>query len=189
MKKYNFREYNQDQSLMGVIVPYDLLEEDHPARIFDRVIESMDLTTIYDYYSNEGNPPYHPKMMLKVLLYSYRRGTQSCRLIFDGLTSGRADYFFLSAGQMPDFRTINEFRKRHINEIPDIFAQVVLLCEKVDMLGYEHLAIDGEKIQANASFKKSYNKKTTRILYYFCWHSFQVFWQILIVSFLNVGQT
>ena len=71
---------------------------------------------------------------------------------------------------MPDFRTINDFRIRHIEEIPDLFTQVVLLCEKLDMIGFEHLTVDGEKIQvpersdkcpwgANASFKNSYNKE------------------------------
>ena len=94
MKKYNFKEYNQTQAMMGFIVPCDLLEDSHPACLLDKVVEKLDLSAIYEYYSYEGNPSYHPKMMLKVLLYSYMKGDKSCRVINNNLISGRADYYF-----------------------------------------------------------------------------------------------
>jgi transposase len=56
----NFRKYDQNQGVFRVLIPDELLEEDHPARIIDRVVETLDLSKIYEYYANEGNPPYHP---------------------------------------------------------------------------------------------------------------------------------
>ena len=97
-------------------------------------------------------------MMLKVLFYSYYLGIHSCRKMWDALKK-RADFIFLSGDQLPDFRTLNDFRLRHIDEIPDIFSQVVMLCESLGMIGFENLAIDGQKIQANANFSKTYNKE------------------------------
>lgn len=154
----NFREYNQDQGVFRPIVPNDLLEPDHPARIVDKVVEYINLDAIYNDYKEEGNSPYHPKMMLKVLFYSYQTGLMSCRKMWDGLQY-RADYIFLSGNQVPNFRTINNFRTRHIAELPGIFAQIVLLCAKLGMIDFKHLAIDGQKIQANATYRRSKNKK------------------------------
>jgi len=109
----NFREYNQAQGVFRPIVPNDLLEPEHPARIIDRVVELLDLERLYDEYKEEGNPPYHPRMMLKVLFYSYYTGIMSSRKMWEGLKN-RADYIFLSGDQVPNFRTINNFRARHI---------------------------------------------------------------------------
>ena len=55
MKKYNFKEYNQDQAMIGFIVPDQLLEDDHPAKLLNRIVEKLDLSAIYEYYSYEGN--------------------------------------------------------------------------------------------------------------------------------------
>ena len=57
----NFREYNQAQGIFRTIVPEELLELDHPARIIDKVVEMLDLSKLYAYYKEEGNPPYHPR--------------------------------------------------------------------------------------------------------------------------------
>ncbi len=154
----NFREYNQAQGVFRPIIPNDLLEQEHPARVIDRVVELLDLKVIYDAYKDEGNPPYHPKMMLKVLFYSYCTGIMSSRKMWKGLKD-RADYIFLSGDQVPNFRTINNFRTRHMEVLPDIFTQIVHLCVKLGMVEFEHLAIDGEKVHANASYHRSKNKK------------------------------
>jgi len=160
----NFREYNQAQGIFRTIVPNDLLEPEHPARVIDRVVELLDLEVIYDEYKEEGNPPYHPEMMLKVLFYSYFTGIMSSRKMWEGLKN-RADYIFLSGDQVPNFRTINNFRKKHIEVLPDIFTQIVHLCVKLGMVEFEHLAIDGEKVQANASYRRSKNKKRLEASY------------------------
>ena len=154
----NFREYDQSQGVFRILHPEELLEEDHPARIIDKVVESLDLTKLYESYSKEGNPAYHPKMMLKVMFYSYYDGTMTGRKVEKNLED-RASYIFLSGDQVPDFRTINVFRVRHLDILPELFAQIVMLCRSLDMIGFKNLAVDGQKIQANANFTKSYNNK------------------------------
>ena len=77
----------------------------------------LDLSEIYADYADEGSPPYHPLMMLKVVFYAYHCGLMSSRKIWDGL-KGRADFIFLSGDQVPDFRTINDFRTRHMKVCP-----------------------------------------------------------------------
>jgi transposase len=139
---------------MKVIIPDELLETNHPARLIDKVVESLNLNQIYNDYEEEGNEAYHPKMMLKVLFYAYYIGVMSGRGIWEELKV-RADFIFLSGDQVPDFRTINRFRVRHIEALSGLFTQIVMICVKLGMVGFEHLAIDGEKIQANASLQKS----------------------------------
>jgi len=153
----NFKDYNQKQGMFMTLIPNDLLEVDHPARIIDTIVESLNLDTMIDYYSNEGQEAYHPRMMTKVLFYGYQQGVFSGRKLEGGLKV-RADFIFLSGGQVPDFRTLNLFRIRHKEALVDIFAQIIILCEKLGMIDFKNLAVDGQKIQANASFKKNYNR-------------------------------
>lgn len=159
-----FKDYDQSQAVFRDIRPLDLLEEDHPARVIDRVVELVDLEELYGEYAEEGKPAYHPKMMLKVLFYSYYAGLMSCRKMWDGLKQ-RADFIYLSGDQVPDFRTLNTFRSRHIRILPKWFAQIVLLCVKVGMVDFAHLAIDGQKIQADASYRKSKTRKRVKKSY------------------------
>jgi transposase len=97
-------------------------------------------------------------MMLKVMFYSYYDGTMTGRKVEKNLED-RASYIFLSGDQVPDFRTINAFRVRHADILPRLFAQIVMLCRSLDMIGFKNLAVDGQKIQANANFTKSYNNE------------------------------
>ncbi len=157
-EKNNFREYNQTQSFFIPITKDKFLEAGHPAAIIDTIIERLDLESLYNYYSSEGNQPYHPKMMLKILFYGYYIGIMSCRTIWDSVIN-RSDFMYLAAGQVPNFRTINDFRLRHLKDLPGLFTQIVFLCNKLDMLNFEHMAVDGQKIQANASYKNSKNLK------------------------------
>ena len=153
-----FRDYDQSQGVFRTIIPNEVLEEEHPARIVDKVVELLDLEKLYAEYADEGNPPYHPKMMVKVLFYSYFNGLMSGRKIRQGLEN-RADYIYLSGDQVPDFRTINNFRTRHKDILPDLFAQIVHLCVKLGMVDFKYLAVDGEKIRASANFLKTMNKE------------------------------
>lgn len=156
-----FRDYDQSQNVFREVHPQQLLEEEHPARVIDRVVELMDLKALYAAYPDEGNPAYHPRMMLKVLFYSYYAGLMSCREMWDGLKN-RGDFIYLSGDQIPDFRTLNAFRSRHLGLLPTLFAQIVLMCVKLGMVDFKHLAIDGQKIQANASYRKSKNRARVR---------------------------
>ena len=160
----HFKDYDQEQNVFREVHPQQLLEEQHPARIIDHVVEVMDLEELYAAYAEEGKPAYHPRMMLKVLFYSYYVGLMSCRDMWDGLKY-RADFIFLSADQIPDFRTLNGFRSRHLGLLPKLFSQIVLLCVKLGMMDFKHLAIDGQKIQANASWRKSKNRARVKKSY------------------------
>ncbi len=157
----NFRSYDQAQGVFRPIIPNELLEEEHPARVVDRVVELLDLTEVYESYADEGNPPYHPKMMLKVLFYSYFTGVMSSRGMWDALKV-RADYIFLSGDRAPDFRTLNDFRTRHMERLPGLFAQIVHLCKRLGMVDFRYLAIDGQKIQADASYRRSKTKRRVK---------------------------
>lgn len=153
----NFRDYNQDQTVYRQLVPSQLLEDDHPARVVNAVVEMLNLERVYAWYKEEGKPAYHPLMMLKVLFYSYLIGNMSCRKMEVGLQL-RADYVFLSGDQVPDFRTLNAFRTRHMKELPGLFTQIVMLCSALGMIDFKHLALDGQKIQASANFRNNVDR-------------------------------
>jgi transposase len=150
----NFREYEVEQNFFVVIERKKFLEARHPAAIIDLVVEKLDLRRIYTRYSKEGNPSFEPRMMLKIIFYAYYLGIMSSRTIWDAVIH-RSDFIYLACGQVPDFRTIDAFRTRHIEEMPGLFAQIVMLCRELGMIGFGHLAVDGQKIQGNASYRKS----------------------------------
>jgi transposase len=157
----NFRPYDQRQDFFVSVSKSAFFEAEHPAAVIDSVVERLDLKAVYGDYAKEGNPPYHPKLMLKVLFYAYYCGIMSCRTIWEQVVH-RADFIYLAAGQVPNFRTINSFRLRHLDRLPGLFAQIVYLCGGLGLIGFEHLAIDGQKIEANASFRRSKNLKQAR---------------------------
>jgi transposase len=153
----NFKEYNQKQGMFMPFIPDELLEETHSAKIINVIVEKLNLNLMIDYYSKEGQASYHPRMMTKVLFYGYQQGIFSGRKLEKSLQV-RADFIYLSGGQVPDFRTLNLFRIRHKEALVDIFAQIVILCDKLGMIDFKNLTVDGQNIRANANFRKSYNK-------------------------------
>jgi transposase len=128
----NFRPYNQKQDFFISVSKKAFLDTEHPTAVIDGMVEKLDLEAMYADYATEGNPPYHPKMMLKVLFYAYYCGIMSCRTIWDQVIH-RADFIFLAAGQVPNFRTINSFRLRHLERLPGLFTQIVYLCETLGL--------------------------------------------------------
>jgi len=129
--------------------------------VIDSAVEKLDLKGVYADYAKEGNPPCHPKMMLKVLFYAYYCGIMSCRTIWDQLVH-RADFIYLAAGRVPNFRTINSFRLRHLARLPGLFPQIVYLGGKLGLIGFDQLAVDGENIETDASFRRSKNLKQVK---------------------------
>ena len=150
-----FRPYDPDQLLLMPPALSDWVPEEHLSRFVSDVVDSLDLSAIEEVYSEErGYPPYHPRMMVKVLLYAYCTGTYSSRRIAAKLLDSVA-LRFLAAGNEPDFRTISEFRKRHGKALSDLFGQVLRLCRKAGLVKLGHVAVDGTKIAANASKHKA----------------------------------
>lgn len=151
-----YRPYHPRQVLLLPPSLQEWLPEDHFAYFIDDVVEHFDLRTIEEPYEDElrGGPPYHPAMMVKVLLYAYCTGVYSSRRI---ATHIREDVAFrvLAAGNAPDFRTISEFRRRHLAALSGLFQQVVALARQAKLVSLTHVALDGTKVQANASKHKA----------------------------------
>jgi transposase len=152
-----FRRYEPDQYLL---LPPDLREwlpEGHLALFVSDVVDELDLSQILDEYEKgdgRGYPPYHPVMMVKLLVYGYSTGVFSSRKI-ERATVVDVAFRVLSANQHPDHDSIATFRKRHLQALAGLFVQVLRLCEKAGLIMLGHVAVDGTKIRANASKHKA----------------------------------
>jgi transposase len=155
-----FRAYDMNQRLL---LPPDLrewLREDHLALYISDVVDQMDLSEILNVYEGDlrGRPPYHPAMMVKLLIYGYCIGKMSSRKIEEA-TYDDVAFRVLSCNQQPDHDSIADFRKRHLNELGKLFVQVVELCERAGLVKLGDVALDGTKIKANAAKRKSLTYK------------------------------
>jgi transposase len=151
-----FREWNPEQSMMFPPTPMDLVGKDELVTFIRHVVvEQLDLRAILEQYAEErGYPPFHPAMMTALLLYSYSQGIYSSRRIAKACKQ-RVDFLALTGMQKPDHRTVNGFRRRHIQALGDLFQQVLKLCQKAGLVKLGHVALDGTRIRANASKQKS----------------------------------
>ena len=114
-----FRKYDQNQQFLLPLSLDTFVPEDHIARIINDIIDAVDITAIESTYSENGSPAYHPRLMLKILLYGYMINIRSSRDIQKMLSTETA-FMFLAAMQHPDFRTICRFRSTHLESIKDI---------------------------------------------------------------------
>jgi transposase len=148
-----FRSYDMNQQLL---LPPDLrqwLRDDHLALYVSDVVEALDLSGILKMYEEgdgRGRPPYHPILMVKLLVYGYCIGKMSSRKL-EQATYDDVAFRVLSCNQQPDHDSIAEFRKRHLPELAQLFVQVLELCRRAGLVKLGHVAIDGTKIKANAS--------------------------------------
>jgi len=151
-----YRSYEPDQTYLLPPSLKEWLPTSHLAYFIDDLVDELDLSEITREYEGEdrGYPPYHPVMMTKVLVYGYCVGKPSSRRIQKELEEDVA-FRVLSAENRPDFRTISDFRKRHLNALAKIFCQVLQLCQKAGLVKLGHVALDGTKIKANASKHKA----------------------------------
>jgi len=151
-----YRPYDPDQMFLMPPSVKDWLPVGHLAHFIADIVENLDVSTITDVYEREerGFPPYHPVMMVRVLLYAYCIGLPSSRRIERALVEDVA-LRYLAANNTPDFRTIADFRKRHLEALRGLFLQVLRLCQKAGMVKLGHVALDGTKMKANASKHKA----------------------------------
>ncbi len=118
-------------------------------------MEQLDLSVILDSYDEErGFPPFHPAMMVALLLYAYTQGVFSSRKIAKACIE-RMDFAAVTGFQKPDFRTISVFRRRHLQTLAGLFQQVLVLCRRAGLVALGHVALDGTKVKANASKHKA----------------------------------
>jgi transposase len=160
-----FRDWSLDQALLLPPSVHDFVPAGHLSRfIVALVSEELDLSPILASYKGEkGQPPYHPAMMVALLLYGYAVGVYSSRRIAKACAE-RVDFMAVVALDAPDFRTVSEFRRRHLAALSGLFVQVLRLCEQAGLVKLGHVALDGTKIKANASKHKamSYERMTKR---------------------------
>lgn len=148
--KLHTKSYSNNDRLFFLLNPNEDIAENDPVRIVDAVVESLDLNEFKKLYRERGRCPYHPKMMLKVILYAYMNNIYSCRKI-EKAVQRDIHYIWLAAQERPDFVTINRFRNRVKNEINNIFTQVVLLLAERGFITLDVEYIDGTKIESKAN--------------------------------------
>jgi transposase len=151
-----FREWDVDQAWLLPPSVHDFVSPGHAAHLIrDLVRETLDLGAIFDAYPEDrGQPPYHPAMMTALLLYAYSRGIHASRRVALACTE-RVDVMAVTGMQRPDFRTISDFRKRHLQALGALFVQVLGLCREAGLVKLGHVALDGTRIKANASKHKA----------------------------------
>ena len=151
-----FRAWQPDASWLFPPSPRDWLPEDHLVYFLLDVTAQIDISPIVDDYDsgNGGQPPFHPQMMLVLLLYAYSQGVFSSRKIMQRC-SGDVAFRILVGEDIPDFRRIAEFRARHLQHLQALFLEVLMLCREAGLLKVGRLSLDGTKIKANASRNKA----------------------------------
>lgn len=146
-----FKDYNPNQLMFLPPSLEELIPANHPGRTVDQIINQIDLSSVYRRYSENGSSSYHPRMLLKVLVYGYLENCYSSRKLEKAMRENVV-YMWLSGMQRPDHHTINRFRSERLRDlIGDIFAQVVLLLHEEGLLDIKEVYTDGTKIEANAN--------------------------------------
>ena len=160
-----FRPWKIDEAQLLPPSVQDYVPSDHLSRLIVTLVrEELDLSAIVgSYRSVLGQPPFDPRMMTALLLHGYASSVYSSRRIAKAAVE-RADFMMIVAGDPPDFRTVAEFRKRHLKALAGLFVQVLKLAEKAGLVKLGHIALDGTKIKANASKHKamSYDRMQRR---------------------------
>ena len=147
-----FKTYNQGQNFLLPPNFKEFIWESHESIILDELINEFDISKLIKSYSNENvwASAYHPRMLLKIMIYAYMNKTFSSRKIASKLKTDLA-FMYLAWNNQPKFRTINNFRKEKWKYFEDIFVQIVLKAKKLGMINFWTLSLDWTKIYANAS--------------------------------------
>ncbi len=152
-----YRCWDPDQAYLLPPSPSDWLPENDLVYFVLDTVRDLNLKAILGKYESgdgRGFPPYHPRMMVTLLLYSYTQGVFSSRRIMKRCERDAA-YRVIVHDDAPNFRTISDFRKLHLSELEGLFVQVLRLCQKAGLVKLGHVSLDGTKIKANASRHKA----------------------------------
>ncbi|MCX4745712.1 IS1182 family transposase [Kitasatospora sp. NBC_01287] len=151
-----FRAFDPHQVLLLPPSLDDWLPEEHLARfVADLVDDVLDLSPILaDYTEKRGFPPYDPRLMVRLLIYGYTTGVRSSRAVERKCVEDIA-FRFLAADQAPDYRSIARFRRRHLKALAGLFTQSLHLAQRLGMVRMGRVALDGTKLEANASKHKA----------------------------------
>lgn len=167
MAKLHFRPYIPNQTVLFPQRIDEDIAEDDPVRMINAIIDGLNLDNFRKLYKATGRCPYHPKMMLKVILYAYMNNVYSCRKI-EKLLLRDIHYIWLAGHEKPDFITINRFRNRVKEEINNVFTQLVLLLASKGFVSLDVEYIDGTKIESKANkytfvWRKSIEKNRAKL--------------------------
>lgn len=151
-----FRAFDPDAVMLVPPSLEEWLPQTHLARFIAELVDGeLDLGRFYASYAKaKGQPPYDPRLMLRIVLYGYCVGVRSSRELEKACTDVVA-FRWLAAQQGPDFRSIGRFRERHLAALADVFLQALELCRAAGMVSLGHVALDGTKVRANASRHKA----------------------------------
>jgi transposase len=149
--KVVFKDYTPNQIMLLPPSLEELIEESHPVRVVDQVIEQINIDRLVKSYKGGGTSSYHPRMLLKVMVYSYLRNIFSSRKIEEAVKQN-IHFMWLAGMTTPDHNTINRFRGERLKKpLKKIFAQVVMLLAEEGLVSLETSYVDGTKIEANAN--------------------------------------
>ena len=166
--KIHFRPHINNQTvLFPQRIDKDIAEND-PVRLVNAVVDKLNLENFKRLYKERGRSPYHPRMMLKVILYAYMSNIYSCRKIESSLLRD-VHFIWLAGYEQPDFITINRFRNRVKDEINNVFTQLVLLLAERGLVSLDVEYIDGTKIESKANkytfvWRKTVEKNRARLM-------------------------
>lgn len=151
MAKVTFKNQTGNSPELFPVNIFDKIPENHPVRLVDSVVNLLDISDIIKNYKGGGCSAYHPRMMIKLLFYSYLSNVYSCRKIAKALTEN-IHFMYISGNSMPDFRTINDFRGKILKDkIKDLFAEVVKMLVELGYISLDVQYIDGTKIEAKSN--------------------------------------
>ena len=157
---YNFLAYDEQQMYLLPASIVEWVRDDSLARFVGETVDLLErrgqLDGFYEGYRRDGwgHPAYHPRMLVKVLVYGYSMGVTSSRKLAAGCENEVA-LRYLTANQQPDFRTISDFRKDHLSALNELFVEVLGLCMEAGLVNLGRVALDGRKIAGNASLEQN----------------------------------
>lgn len=149
--KVVFKSYQMNQLMLLPPSLDELIADHHPVRVVNQVIEQINIDPLLAKFKGGGTSSYHPRMLLKVIIYAYLTNIYSSRKIEEALQQN-IHFMWLSAGAKPDHNTINRFRSQKLQKVlQQIFSQVVLLLAEQGLLSLKQAYIDGTKLESVAN--------------------------------------
>jgi transposase len=146
-----FKDYNQNQAMLLPPSLEELIAANHPVRVVNQIINTIDAESLLGQYKGGGTSSYHPRMLLKVLIYSYLCNIFSSRKMESALKEN-IHFMWLSGMSYPDHNTLNRFRSDRLKDVlKEIFAQVVLLLVESGHVSLQEIYVDGTKIESKAN--------------------------------------
>jgi transposase len=145
-----FKPIKRDMNYLFPPSMNDWLPEHHLARFVVEIVEQLDLKVMERAYGTSGSAPFHPALLLSILVYGYATGVFSSRKL-ENATYDSIAFRFVAADEHPDHDTLNTFRKRFLKDIEVLMVQVLMIARTLGVLNLGNIALDGSKFKANAS--------------------------------------